>query len=241
MFLGPPRFSASAHAAFRKGMAVWSVLSWSLFWRVLVLACIGRDDLTQDYDFNEPWDSPNNLHLVSRMPDFFRTPGDGRPPTTGVTNIVAVVGPETAWPGDRARSRNEFGERKVLLFVETFASGIPWTEPRDLSVEELTAELAPELTVVRWWLKLPPAGWNRARPPIGRAVVLSDGSAHFVQGDLSPKAVRTLATAPRSGARRWDASVGKACLRRCMPADFDIVSVPGPDYDAPQPPAHPGR
>ena len=162
-------------------------------WRVLVLAFIEQDHLARNYDLSKSWDSPNNLRLVSKMPDFFRTRGDESPPTTGVTNIVAVVGPETAWPGARARTRDEFGERKVLLFVETFASDIPWTEPRDLSVDELVAELAPKLTVFRWWLKLPPTGWRSARHPIGRAVVLSDGSAHFVRGDLSPEAVRALA------------------------------------------------
>lgn len=60
-------------------------------------------------------------------------------------------------------------------------------------MDELVAELAPKLTVFRWWLKLPPPGWRSARHPIGRAVVLSDGSAHFVRGDLSPEAVRALA------------------------------------------------
>ena len=43
-------------------------------WRVLILPYIEEDELFKQYRFDEPWDGPNNIQLLQRMPRTFRHP-----------------------------------------------------------------------------------------------------------------------------------------------------------------------
>ena len=54
----------------------------------------------EEYRKDEPWDGPNNrkLHGHEYMQWGYRCPADQSEPRTA-TNIVAVVGPGTLWPG----------------------------------------------------------------------------------------------------------------------------------------------
>ncbi len=62
----------------------------------------GRDDYAggPGYDYSEPWNGPNNakLHLDQKPCDVFQCPSD-HPPAAATTNYVAIVGPNTLWPG----------------------------------------------------------------------------------------------------------------------------------------------
>lgn len=102
-------------------------------WRVLILPYIEQNDIYKAYDFNEPWDGPNNRKLADKMPRIFAFHGDHKPGNT-ITNYVAVVGPETMWPGNKSRLHSEIqdGLGATLLIVENQGSGIHWMEPRDL-------------------------------------------------------------------------------------------------------------
>jgi hypothetical protein len=44
-------------------------------WRVAILPYIGEPDLFREYNTDEPWDSPNNIQLVERMPKIYAMPG----------------------------------------------------------------------------------------------------------------------------------------------------------------------
>ena len=61
------------------------------------------------------------------------------PPPRAKTNIVAIVGPETAFPGSNSTRVEDFadGLDKTIL-AEITASDICWLEPRDLRVEEMS-------------------------------------------------------------------------------------------------------
>ena len=162
-------------------------------WRTLVLPYIEEGRIYDRYDFDEPWDGPNNRRLADEAMRPFRSSVLRGQPSRGATNFVAVVGPETAWPGPRGLGYRDLGglSRRILL-VETYASDIHWMEPRDLTVAEFLAELAPEPTLVEWWLKLPPPGWRYHHHSPGRAVGMADGRARFVHGDLTPEAAQAL-------------------------------------------------
>ena len=67
-------------------------------WRILILPYIEAEGLFEEYGFSEPWDGPNNRQLAGRMPRLYAFHGDERPGNT-TTNYLAVIGPETAWPG----------------------------------------------------------------------------------------------------------------------------------------------
>ena len=107
-------------------------------WRVLVLPFMEQQNLYDLYDFNEPWDGPNNRRLLSALPDEFCCPQQ-RGRNASETNYVAVVGPATAWPGAEATSHTDFvdGYATTIMLVEVVNSGIAWTAPQDLASEEV--------------------------------------------------------------------------------------------------------
>ena len=137
--------------------------------------------------------APKNRLLIERGSAAFRCFSDARPREAGITNYVAVVGPDTAWPGTQERTLKEFRERPTIVLVETFASDIGWLEPRDLSVEEFVAELVPEPTFLQWWLQAPPLCSRYHRYPPDRTIAFENGRCASVRGDLTPAAARALA------------------------------------------------
>jgi hypothetical protein len=107
-------------------------------WRVLLLPFIEKQALYQRYNFNEPWNGPNNRMLAAQMPETYGCPSArGRP--VDETNYVVVVGPGTAWPGATTVSLSQVtdNEDQTLLFVEIRDSGISWMEPRDLDINTM--------------------------------------------------------------------------------------------------------
>ena len=48
-------------------------------WRVLILPYLGEMALYNKYNFNEPWNGPNNSKLAAQVPDVFRCcPSEGK-------------------------------------------------------------------------------------------------------------------------------------------------------------------
>lgn len=110
-------------------------------WRVLLLPLFGDPELTalyERYDFDEPWDGPNNRRLAAYAPAIYRCPSAESAPDQA--NYVAVVGAETIWPGTGTVSYFEMsagdGRAVTVAVVETADSGINWLEPKDLTIEE---------------------------------------------------------------------------------------------------------
>ncbi|MEJ7640341.1 MAG: hypothetical protein WKF75_20835 [Singulisphaera sp.] len=63
--------------------------------------------------------------------------GDGR--KTKQTDYLAVIGPETAWPGRTGRSLKEITDDPAgtILILEVAHSGIHWMEPRDPTLDDV--------------------------------------------------------------------------------------------------------
>src|SRR5262249_54501530 len=128
-------------------------------WRVLILPFIDQHALYADYRFDEPWDGPNNVKLLDRMPRIYAcptwTPGPGPvaaiamppallacedaaqgPAPTKYTSYAAVVGPNCAFRGAEFVAFSDFkdGPSNTLLIGEVTETYIPWTKPEDVDV-----------------------------------------------------------------------------------------------------------
>ncbi len=120
-------------------------------WRALVLKYLDQEAY-EAYDFEEPWNGPNNSRLASHeCARLFQCPAG---PHVGsvYTNYVAIVGPTTVFPEDRSVSFTEIpdsrkpGVRNTIFIVEVAHSDIQWTEPRDLLFDQITFSINDTMT-----------------------------------------------------------------------------------------------
>lgn len=122
-------------------------------WRVLILPYLGHQELFDRYDFNEPWDGPHNRTLLADRPSVYYCPGDEYAKSFNRTNYVAIVGSHAAWGKNRLKGlQNISGEKlsATVLLAETADVDIKWTEPRDISLDELArAESGKDVVTVR--------------------------------------------------------------------------------------------
>ena len=112
-------------------------------WRVLILPFMECEALYKQYDFNEPWNGPNNKKLLENRPKGYVCPSDEEVRKEGATctSYVAVVGPNAAWRSEKPQSLEgtDLCEKAsiTIMVVETVGAGINWTEPRDLPLDSL--------------------------------------------------------------------------------------------------------
>ena len=157
-------------------------------WRVLILPYWEGDSIYKEYDFNEPWDGPNNKKLLAQRPHGFACPSDKEAYSEGATytSYVAVVGSNAAWSGDKSRSIKEIesggGLSNTILLVEVAGANIPWTEPRDLSLDALSD--AGSTSEVMVSSKHFPDDFFFYTPRAGAHVALADGNVRFLHGGL---------------------------------------------------------
>jgi len=149
-------------------------------WRVLILPFVERADLYQRYNFDQPWDSPENMLVQMEMPSVFRCPSQIPDGDDTQTAYVAVVGPNTAWPPEGALAQRDFtdGLTNTILLVEVGESGIGWTEPRDADEAIFPG----------------PAGMRDLAPssfhPGGSNVLFADAHVEFIDEDTDPTVLR---------------------------------------------------
>jgi hypothetical protein len=182
-------------------------------WRVLVLPFVERQDLYQQYHFDEPWDSENNKKLIARMPDVYKAPGS-RTAAEGRTNYLAVVGDAYALAADKGHTLVTFtdGTSNTILLVEVGdQQAVPWTKPEDFTPDKTK----------------PAAGLVGLR----RGVVLTlaaDGAVHVVPADTSAETMHALFT-----------RAGGVVASFPEPEAAAAEAAPPADSVAPVPPARP--
>jgi hypothetical protein len=104
-------------------------------WRVELLPYVEQQQLSNEFHKDEPWDSPHNKQLLSRMPKVFALPGRERPGLT-TTCYQLITGPRTPFPTDKTAPRlTSFtdGTSNTLLVVEG-AREVNWSQPEDLKL-----------------------------------------------------------------------------------------------------------
>jgi hypothetical protein len=124
-------------------------------WRVLLLPYLEYDDLYERYDFDEPWNGPHNRLLANEIPleycapqvtpDEYDSPFDDNP-QHATTPYLAIVGPETAWPGAKPLKTEDIKHlpNTVIQLIEAANSNVNWMEPRDITYKQAQAGLTPK-------------------------------------------------------------------------------------------------
>lgn len=90
-------------------------------WRALILDMIGEKELYDLYDFNEPWNGPNNTKLHNRMPDIFRCSLHDK--NSNCSSFMVVT-------GENGKAYNE-EEHTTPFIIETTNSSVNWLDPQD--------------------------------------------------------------------------------------------------------------
>jgi hypothetical protein len=149
---------------------------------VAVLPYIEQQKLHDAYDVTQAWDSAANAPVAPQMPRLFAFHGDYEPGVT-ITNFVAVVGPETVWPGREKLTEKDItdGTSNTILVVENAGAKIPWLAPRDLELATMPLTLHDPLGVSSKYLD--------------PAVAMLDGSVQRLHKDMTPRTLRALLTA----------------------------------------------
>lgn len=105
-------------------------------WRALILPYCDCQGLAKEYDFSEPWDGPHNSRLWDRAPGVMNCRPEKLP--RGITHIVAITGPGTAFPGTTCTKLSDFrdGHTNSIMIVEIADSKVHWLAPIDLPASE---------------------------------------------------------------------------------------------------------
>jgi type 1 glutamine amidotransferase len=111
-------------------------------WRILLLEFLDPD-LLKEYSFKEPWNGPNNRKLADKMPHSYRLAW-GPNARGNLTSYVVLVGPKTAFPGDKVVKLKDItdGWDKTILVAEAEGFNIHWMEPRDWDVEAFPIKIS---------------------------------------------------------------------------------------------------
>ncbi len=156
-------------------------------WRAVLLPYFEDEGLRGLYNAKEPWDRQHPQVIATLIPVFRCEHSDRQGMPVPNANYVAVVGPDTAWPGGEALDIDKItdGLSNTIAVVEIASPGVPWADPRDLTFEEAAR------------------GINQVEGPNGISgphaggvnVLFLDGRVEFLPNDTPPERLRALLTA----------------------------------------------
>ena len=155
-------------------------------WRVLILPFLECNSLYKQYDFNEPWDGPNNRKLMAFRPRLYTCPCDDSAlaPDGTTTSYLAVVGANAAWHRDKVSSIADFTLHEqaanTIMLIETANSGIQWTEPRDLDLDHLASAAGRDSVPAIRGPHMRSNGYFYYDTPAGANVAFADGHGCFL-------------------------------------------------------------
>ncbi|NOY42686.1 MAG: DUF1559 domain-containing protein [Planctomycetes bacterium] len=173
----------SVHGAFPAGYNSDAQDKPLLSWRVHILPYLEEQALYNQFQLEEPWDSPHNKKLMNLMPDVFRSPNTKA--EAGKTTYLGVSGADGVFVRPQPDSLLGTGMRKItdgtsntVMTVEsTDDRAIFWTKPGDF---------APK--------KDNPQQGLRVDPQHGMSLGFTDGSVRNVPKTIPNKTLKSLFT-----------------------------------------------
>ena len=169
-------------------------------WRIRVLPFGMASELYQNYRFDEPWNSDNNISLDSRLPSkhskrmgepfephgmpyFF--PCSKANSERSTTPFLMFVGESAFGRPNGVRQRNEIVDDPTctIIAAETRNAGIHWLEPKDFNFDEMSMKINdPDK------LSISSVHAN------GPAVLFADGEVFRISPKASPAVLSALIT-----------------------------------------------
>lgn len=148
-------------------------------WRVLILPYLDQQPLHNAYDFNQPWDSPQNLAVTQNIPPVYACPSSTN---QGDTHYVYITGKGTCFEGAQGIKFRRIidGTSHTLLVVEAREPGIHWSEPRDFDMKAFMATGEP-------------GGFSSTHPG-GFNALFGDGSVRFINENIDTTTLKSLTT-----------------------------------------------
>jgi prepilin-type processing-associated H-X9-DG protein len=144
-------------------------------WRVALLPYIEQDQLYKQYKLDEPWDSPNNLKVLQRIPKVYQADENSRGTDS---SYYVLTGKDTIFSGPQGTKFTEItdGTSNTILAVEA-KENIPWTKPQDLDYS--ATQPVPKLGGFF------PQGFN---------ALFADGSVRFIMNSVAEQTLRAVIT-----------------------------------------------
>ncbi len=151
-------------------------------WRVETLPFLELQNLYSRANLKKPWDDPVNANVRNTSIPLFHCPSCRQ---EGKCNYLAITGPDTVWPNEGKVRLKDISDDpgETLLLVEVADGLADWSEPKDLSLEELCDSKNEEKT-----LKLFSVHSG------GAHVVFCDGFIQWMRAETLVKNLRALAT-----------------------------------------------
>jgi prepilin-type processing-associated H-X9-DG protein len=157
-----------------------------LSWRVLILPFLDQEQaLFKEFHLDEPWDSPHNRTLISKMPEVYRcstqNAGTAR---EGKTRYIAPRAPGTIFRGAEPVKLKEIidGTSNTIMFFDGGDErAVIWTKPDDWDVPP-DAKLDPSGILVA----------HGEQPRKGTNVAFADGSVRFFRETIMSAVFRAL-------------------------------------------------
>ncbi|HEV8000288.1 MAG TPA: DUF1559 domain-containing protein [Planctomycetaceae bacterium] len=105
-----------------------------LSWRVYILPFIGYTSLFQQFNLTQPWNSPQNLSLLSQMPEIFRSRGlNTQSEVTGFRMFQGNGAFQYGSTADFSNLSTVDAPQQTLLIFETMPQNAEfWTEPDEI-------------------------------------------------------------------------------------------------------------
>jgi hypothetical protein len=148
---------------------------------VLILPYLGEEALYRQYNFDEPWDGPNNSLLLGRMPSVYASP-NAAPGPPGTTHYMVVQGPTTMFNGATPSRIGDItdGLSNTIAVVEATKS-VNWMEPTDL-----------DFTLMTFRINDPGGNDIGSNAPGGANAMMGDGAVRFLSETLDPVTLQHL-------------------------------------------------
>ncbi|HWG46679.1 MAG TPA: DUF1559 domain-containing protein [Gemmataceae bacterium] len=150
-----------------------------LSWRVAILPYIEQSALYNQFKHDEPWDGPNNIKLLAKMPKIYKLPGDDKTKPDR-THYQVFVGNGAAFEKTQPlRIPADFPDgTSNTIFVAEVEQAVPWTKPDDIPFDPSKPMLPLMSTYFRG----------------GFSVLMVDGSVRVVSRDISEKTLKAAIT-----------------------------------------------